>query len=214
MIPALLALLKSAAKKPAFWVGIVIVGLLGLLALSNYRKNTWEDRAIEAQADANRWETQAGFAWSKFDSLRAIGSYKVDTLWITRVKIETKEGKVCTTRVDCPELSGVISIDTTKWIGAENPFGVRVAGKFYWPEALSAKNWLVMDVLGWQNPALQPQGRPTSFGLTLGLGAFVSSSGAIGPCASIGVKRVSAIIGYGMAEKLWTGSLSYNVLKF
>ena len=224
MIPLILNALKTAAKKPAFWAIIVIGSLAALLLATKWSRDDWRDRyhakegeLADTVAAKSYWQTQALFAVAKFDSIRSLGNYQVDTLWRERASVKIVAGKPETTWVNCPELKGKIEFDTTRWIGdPENPFGIRVAGTFYWPDDHKAQNRLILDPLGWQKPIYRPATPRSQPRWAVGLGVCRFVGGTAGPGAHIRYNRAS--LTYDRADlfktRKWAGAIRYDILRF
>jgi hypothetical protein len=224
MIPMILAFCKTALKKPAFWAVIAIVGLASFAMTMKWRADAWKDRyevsrgeLADTIAAKSYWMSQALFAQSKFDSIRALGNYQTDTLWRERASVKIVAGKPETTWVNCPELSGKINIDTTRWVGdPDNPFGIRVAAELHWPDKYKAQNWLVIDALGWKKPQYSPARAVKIPKWGIGLGVCRAFGGDYGPGFHIRYNRT--LVSYDRADafktRRWAGALRYEILRF
>ena len=214
IIIGLLKKLGGVLKTPQGIIGAFVVVLIIALAAALARVDHWKAEAKEWQAHSVNLELKLAFEKSRQDTIRVPGEYHVDTLWRERVRIDTIGGKVCTTSVPCPELSGTIAIDTSRQYGsADNPFTIRVAGKYYWPPEYAHKNWTVIDVQGWREwPNPIPAARAHSFGL--GLAAFTGRRAGQSAAIYARYKRLSFFAGQNLSNPEWQFGLSCELLSF
>lgn len=215
---AALGSLGKWLKTPTGAITAFIIILIVALGWTLNSRNGLKDEVRQLKGKNVSLETDLAFERSKEDTVWMPGRYDIDTLWRVYTRIDTVAGKICTTTINCPDIKGSVSIDTTRQFGPkDNPFGIRVAAKFYWPEEYSYRNWMVIDVLGWKESPYLPQER-RSTGYAIGLAAYVAPIGNKGTGLAIGpvlrFNRIWLSAGYDAWNKSWTAMAASEILRF
>jgi hypothetical protein len=238
MVKAVFGSLGKWLKTPtgaitAFILLLIVALAWALNSRANFKDQAqeWKDKSVR---DSTYYAFRDALRKSILDTLLTKGVYEIDTSQyvdsIHNLKSQIKnlngllrqaygDTVIQLDTLPCPELSGVIRIDTSGEYGLkDNPFRVRVSGRYYWPEKYSSQNWTVIDVRGWEKPPYLPPGRPISKGYAIGLASYVLPTDGQGTGLAVGpalrFNRLWLSVGYDGWRKSWAAMAAGELLRF
>lgn len=213
--------MKSGLKIGSAVVALgIVAGLIFFVSRLQSQVNSkdGEIRLLTAEKAYMAWE------WSidrdKLDTLRNIGEYgDTDTLWQTRIRIDTLPGKIDTVYESIGDIRGVIKIDTSKSFGpGPDSLKIQVEGRLYYPEEFTNRSWLLIyRELGSGKPPYQPPEPSQAKRWGLGL-SYVRSFSDTNPSDYFGLsgryKRITVASGYDFWRKSLISGISIELLTF
>jgi len=201
-----------------FFTRLAILGLAvttlggGLWGLTGQIKQDRANRQIAALTDSTAYYRQKWeFCKASTDTIHGIGQYHVDTVKIVRnapaVPVEPQT-PLKDTMPQTPQ--NCVTFDTTKYFGAgSNPFGVRVAGKFYFNPELKPNNWLLINPLGYAMPIPLPTKPENNLAFLAGVGYYRSMFLSLGTERPLSQRWAGQI--EGMAGKDFGGKVTIAI---
>lgn len=194
----------------------IVAGLIFFFSRLQSQVSSKDDEIQRLTAEKTYMAWQWSIDKDKLDTLKNVGEYiDTDTLWRTRIRIDTLPGEIDTVYEFIGDIKGVIRIDTGKAFGpGPDSLKIQVEGRLYYPEEFADRSWLLIyrEPGSGKPPDLPPsKSCPTkSIGIMM---AFNSNSELMG-LAKFQYKRFSVYGGYSIPGKYYLTGMGLRLIKW
>lgn len=199
---------KLKGKTIAVSIAIIIVAFAlwsRQIAIKKY--DALKNEVAQAELKYDIEKAKADTIWLKAEHI-------IDTIWVSRVRIDTTAGVIDTFSVPCPEERGYVAIDTVCRYGSDaNYLSIEIEGRAYYPKGNPNKSWLrvVPDLT-----ALQPHSDVKIHDRAIGLGIMNSLNPNDFSATALAYGRWERLtIGMGYSsKKIYSVFLMYDGIRF
>lgn len=195
---------------------VIVAGLIFFFSRLQSQINSKDDEIRQLTAENAYVVWQWSVERDKRDTLGNVGEYiDIDTLWRTRIRIDTLPGKIDTVYESIGDIRGVIKIDTSRTFGpGPDSLKIQVEGRLYYPDEFANRSWLLIyREPGSGKPPVTPVTKSQkSVGIGLNYSRSFDQHDFFG--VSVRYKRFTVTGSYDPWRKGVLGTVGLNILSF